>query len=230
MQESDWCLSHGVGSIGWRHQRAFSQKGVTIDPFGNKHGEPDWAEWRRAAIAYLHDVPRDLPRDPQSIPPLDPRTLVAALRAAGVRWLLDGSVVLLALGVELAPGDLDVVPDLDHGNLERLASLLYRLDAFPEPSSGWEYSLTLDEVSRWRPLPAVEGNLNHRFVTEHGILDVVPRLTGTYQQLLRRARLVQLDGEEVMAADPQAILVRLRASTRPKDRERWGAATQLLDE
>lgn len=187
----------------------------------------DWQEWRRAAVACLGDQPRDLPRDPSSAPALVIDELVQKLDEAEVRWILDGSVVLVALGVDLLPGDLDVVPQLEAGNLERLASVLELLDAFPEPSPGWEYSLTLDEIRRWRPHPPVEANLNHRFVTAHGILDVVPRLTGTYDDLLERSWTASIGERDVTVADPAPIVERLRLSQRRKDRKRWEAASRL---
>lgn len=189
--------------------------------------EADWQKWRRAAVACLGDQPRDLPRDPSSAPALMADELVRELDEAEVRWILNGSMVLVVAGVEFLPGDLDVVPQLEAANLERLASLLERLDAFPEVSPGWEHSLTPDEVRRWRPHPPVEANLNHRFVTALGILDVVPRLSGTYDDLLEGSWTVRLGGRDVTVADPAPIIERLRLSQRRKDRERWEAASRL---
>jgi len=187
----------------------------------------DWQEWRREAVACLGDQLRDLPRDPSSGPALMADELVRELDDAGVRWILNGSMVLVAAGVEFLPGDLDVVPQLEPANLERLASVLDRLDAFPEVSPGWEYSLTPDEARRWRPHPSVEANLNHRFVTAYGILDVVPRLTGTYDDLLEGSWTVMLGGRDVTVAEPAPIVERLRLSQRRKDRDRWEAASHL---
>ncbi len=188
---------------------------------------PDWAGWRRAAVACLHDQPRDLPHAAFPPPPLDVGALVRELDAAGVHWVLDGSVVLVAAGVELSPGDLDVVPDLGEENLQRLAAVLEHLDAFPECVPGWEYSLTIDEIRRWRPNPAIEANLNHRFVTERGILDIVPRLTGTYRELLVGSWKTRIEGREVVVADVRPVLERLRRSKRDKDRRRWELARHL---
>lgn len=190
----------------------------------------DWAAWRSDAVAFLaHDV-RDLPRDPLAPPDLDAGRLVRALRDAGVRWVLDGSAALVAAGVEVVdPGDLDVVPDLASDNLERLASLLARLDAFPEPAPDWEHGFTVEEVRRWRPSPAVAANLDHRFVTAHGILDIVPALTGSYDELRRSAWTGRIDGAGVLVADLKPILARMLYSTRAKDRARWGAAARVLD-
>lgn len=187
----------------------------------------DWQEWRRAAVACLGDRPRDPPRDTSSAPVLVADELVRELDEAGVRWILNGSMVLVVSGVDFLPGDLDVVPMLEAANLERLASVLERLNAFPEVSPGWEHSLTVDEVRRWRPHPPVEANLDHRFVTGYGILDVVPRLTSTYDELLEGSWTARIGDRDVTVADPAPIVERLRLSQRPKDQERWEAAARL---
>lgn len=191
--------------------------------------QPDWALWRRSAVACLSDEPRDLPRDPISVPELDVSPLVMALERGGVRWILTGSTVLMTAGVNLVPGDLDVVPDLAPDNLTRLADVLEGLQAFPQPLEDWEHGLTVVEVRRWRPSPAV-ANLDHRFVTAFGILDVVPNLTGRYDGLLVDARRGTLCGVDVLAADLVPVLRRLRASSRPKDMDRWALAGHLLSD
>jgi hypothetical protein len=190
---------------------------------------PDWAAWKRHAIACLHERPRPLPRDPITPPPLQPVGLIRALAAADVRWILNGSAALHAAGVdEVIPGDLDIVPDVSIGNLRRLGHVLERLDAVPHAVPKWEFGLTIEDVKRWRPRPACEANLNHRFVTEHGILDVVPRLTGTFEELQIRAWPGHLMGAAVLVADLEPILTRLRHSSRHKDQQRWRAAVAML--
>lgn len=191
--------------------------------------QPDWAAWRSAAVECLADEPRELPLDPSRPPPLAIAPLVQTLRRAEVHWVLGGSVALVAAGAAFVPGDLDVVPDLDSDNLGRLAAAISTLDGFPEPSPEWEHGLSVDEVRRWRQHPASEANLNHNFVTPYGMLDVVPRLTGTYEELMEEARPTRIEGEEVMAADIAPILDRVRISRRKKDRERWAMVAHLTD-
>ena len=78
------------------------------------------------------------------------------------------------------------------------------------------------------PLPAVEAYQDGRFLTDYGVLDVVPRLTGTHQELARTATTVRLHGIEVLAADLVPILRRLEGSGRGKDRQRFALAAHLL--
>lgn len=191
--------------------------------------EPDWAAWRMEAVACLATDPRQLPLDPSRRPAPTIAPLLRALREADVRWVLNGSAVLVAAGADIVPGDLDVVPDLEPSNLKRLADVITRLDGFPESVPEWEYGLSVEEVRRWRPHPAIEANLNHNFVTRHGMLDVVPRLTGTYEELIDTARPALLEGEEVMAAAIAPILDRLRLSRRRRDRERWELVARLQE-
>jgi hypothetical protein len=40
-----------------------------------------------------------------------------------------------------------------------------------------------EECRRWRPSPAVEGNLDHQFVTRLGVDDIVPSVAGSYDDL-----------------------------------------------
>ncbi len=174
----------------------------------------------------LGTEPRDLPRDPLATPALAASPLVRALHRRDVRWILNGSAVLLTAGVEVVPGDLDVVPELSADNFGRLTDVLADLDAFPQPVPDWEHGLSVEEVSRWRPHPAV-ANLNSRFLTDYGVLDIVPDLTGSYDQLLRTARTAELDGMELLTADLAPILRRLETSSRPKDQRRWALARHL---
>ncbi len=118
-------------------------------------------------------------------------------------------------------------PELTPANLQRLATALESLEAFPEPVPGWAHGLTVDEVRRWRP-SAELANLDHRFVTSHGILDVVPELTGGYERRVETATDTTLAGGPVRAVPLADVLARVRAASRPKDRERWALAADRL--
>jgi hypothetical protein len=180
----------------------------------------DWSAWQANALSYLENEPKTLPRDPGIRPQLDVLQLIRALHQAGVQWILTGSAVFSVLGVRIVPGDLDVVPELSPDNLERLAQVLDVLQAVPLYEPQWQFSLSIEEVQRWRSHPAVEGNLDHAFITDHGVLDIVPRMAGTFDALNVGARWVQFLGEEILVSDPQPIAERMRASKRAKDQER----------
>ena len=60
---------------------------------------------------------------------LDPEPLLRALQDAGVQHIIIGGFAVNAHGVIRPSKDLDIVPDPDPDNLERLARLLAELDA-----------------------------------------------------------------------------------------------------
>src|SRR5215208_6151389 len=60
---------------------------------------------------------------------LNPEPLLRALHEAGVRHIIIGGFALNAHGVIRPSRDLDIVPDPDPANLERLAALLADLGA-----------------------------------------------------------------------------------------------------
>lgn len=158
--------------------------------------------------------------DPLQRPRLRLGALVRALAAHQVRWVLTGSTVLVAYGAELVPNDLDVTPALDEANLARLAGLLARLGAVPAYEPSWKRGPSLEACRAWRPEPATEQHLDHLFVTRLGMVDVPPRLCGTYDELIQEAATVEVAGVPVRVCDPDQVLVRLKGRTRTKDLQR----------
>lgn len=61
--------------------------------------------------------------------PLNPEPLLRALHEAGVQHIIIGGFAVNAHGVIRPSRDLDIVPDPDPANLERLAALLVSLEA-----------------------------------------------------------------------------------------------------
>ncbi|MFC7621470.1 hypothetical protein [Microlunatus sp. GCM10028923] len=158
--------------------------------------------------------------DPCDRPPLKIGELLRLLHRREIDWVLSGSTVLVLYGADLEPNDLDLVPATDPANLQRLAEVLVELEAAPGYEPGWSKSATLAECRAWTPEPATPGQLDHLFVTTLGQLDVVPELTGTYDELRAGATLMVLAGTPVWVCDPDAVLGRLPERPRPKDRAR----------
>jgi hypothetical protein len=167
--------------------------------------------------------------DPQARPPAQIPLLVQQLHRYRVRWVMSGSTVAALYGAALIPNDLDVVPALDEQNLVRLASLLDALDAvpayFPPPREG----LTLEQCRTWRPDPPTAEQLDHLFVTSLGMLDIPPRVTGSYEELMASARPVTLAGIQVWICDPGQMLDRLPAKARAKDTARAATYAALRE-
>jgi hypothetical protein len=135
-------------------------------------------------------------------------------------------------GVEIDPGDLDIVPALDHANLGRLASLLQEIEAWPteafgrwEAQSDGEWTWVPEEATEarraarasWRADPADPETFDHLFTSCRGDFDVVPNVAGMFDDLRPRARLIAHAGGTVHVAHVNDLLARLTVPRRDKD-------------
>lgn len=162
--------------------------------------------------------------------------LIATLTIYDVRYVLVGSVAATLYGVETVPGDLDITPALDRGNLLQLAGVLEYLEAKPSGAVGhWKVQpngehkwisdgLTPEEVAAfreaWRLEPDNLGTLDQLFTTRHGNLDVVPEIAGLYDCLRARATPLQVFEREVFVANVDDLLATVTVPRREKDLER----------
>jgi hypothetical protein len=150
--------------------------------------------------------------------------VVALLGEHDVQWILTGSFVLAACGAAIVPNDVDVTPALDPDNLRRLARSLEAIAAVPAylPRSG----PTLADCLAWTPTPT-EANLDHLFVTSVGMVDVVPRLCGRYDELIATAVIVEVRGVRLVLCEPSRVLAIHDDRTRAKDLARAEAFAAL---
>jgi len=72
------------------------------------------------------------------VPELDIRGILAELIREGIDFLVIGGVAVGFLGYVRATKDVDIVPDPDPANLERLTRLLRGLDAEVEGAGDFE--------------------------------------------------------------------------------------------
>jgi len=111
--------------------------------------------------------------------------LVHTLLSAGVNFVVIGSVAAKLWGVDLDPGDLDVVPDVEAANLTRLVSALKALEAsIAETNQVGSWTKSEDEEWHWTSRAATDSerqkllacaldahdvsSLDHQFFTKHG--------------------------------------------------------------
>lgn len=168
--------------------------------------------------------------DPAARPPPQMDALIAALARHQVRWVMWGSQVLALHGAALEPNDLDIVPDLEAGNLERLASCLDWLGAVMAHTRGADLPEgSLEACRTWRPSPPTPENLDWLFVTGLGMLDVVIRNAAPCAELAAGASRELAGGVEYLACDPRLVLrdLEVRGYRRRKDRERRDAYDAL---
>jgi hypothetical protein len=157
---------------------------------------------------------------------LDPGALLDLLARHGIVHILGGSVAAMAYGVDLVPGDLDIVPELEAANLHRLGRLLRDLGAKPKYLPGWAAGPDREGCERWQPEPFDVAALDHRFVTRHGELDIVPIKAGRYDELRPRAVAMGAFGREVHVAHVDHLLAQLDRWNRECDRARRSALIQ----
>jgi hypothetical protein len=156
--------------------------------------------------------------------------LLEVLDRHGVAYVVAGSVAAMAHGArDVSPGDLDIVPSTDPGNLRHLAAALEELDAVPALDTGsWvtddagEHRWVEDGVERPAgPLdPDDPDTFDHSFVTPLGRLDVVPRIAGAHSELRMRAGRLPFGRREAWVAHPVDLLAGMTSARRLKDAPR----------
>jgi hypothetical protein len=154
-----------------------------------------------------------------------------------VRYIVTGSAAAMLHGVELTPGDLDVTPALDRDNLARLAEVLTAINARPDPSvpfGRWQvepdgerrwvpHEPTPEERAAraaWQPDAAEPASFDHLLRTDHGALDIVPDVAGTYAELEQRAVRLEAFGRDVWVESVPDLLATLTVPRRTKDVDR----------
>lgn len=161
--------------------------------------------------------------DPNDRPAQQLDAMVGALAEHNVKWVMVGSQVLALHGADLAPNDLDVLPELSAPNLDRLATCLESLGAVSAYLDGWGGERgTLEACRAWRPRPATAKNLDWLMVTPLGLLDIVIEFAAEpYEVALRHASTMEIGGHPTRVCHPCRVLKALQGRSRRKDRERY---------
>ena len=155
----------------------------------------------------------------------DPVALLGALNRHGVRFVVIGGIAALSQGSPLPTEDVDVTPEQNDENLDRLASALGDLDPRLRTGAGDVVPLPQDS----RLLAQAE---TWTLTTRYGDLDLVfsPPGTGGYDDLRRDAFEVDLgQNVHVRVASLADVIRSKEASNRPKDRAQLPALRQTLE-
>ncbi len=169
--------------------------------------------------------------------PPDLPALLATLRDSSVKFIVVGSAAAKLHGVELQPSDLDIVPDLEPANRERLVVALNTLEAsVGETNRIGEWQIGEGGEWYWSSRDATDAekqsllsgdidanelaSLDHQFHTKHGNLDIVPMVAGEYTVLAARANTLAFVGVNVQVAHLDDLLSTLTVPRRTKDAER----------
>jgi hypothetical protein len=129
----------------------------------------------------------------------DVRALLAALAAAEVDHVVIGGIALALHGHIRTTEDLDIVPDPDPANLDRLCRALEAEGAM----------LLLNRSRRFGDREAwmLRRGRNISLTTRFGDLDVVRNLAGVpaYESLLEDAERYDIDGIAIVVASPTKL-------------------------
>jgi hypothetical protein len=147
-------------------------------------------------------------------PEFRPELLLEALARHGVRHVLIGGFAGVIHGSPYVTTDIDVVPDTDPRNLDRLSTALDDLDArvwTPDEPDGVAFDhdgRSLGAVRIWN------------LVTDHGRLDITFEPSGTagYDDVARDAVHLVIMGAEVDVASLADVIRSKEAADREKDR------------
>jgi len=140
--------------------------------------------------------------------------MLEALESEAARYVVIGGTAAAIRGAPHVTFDLDITPDRDVANLDRVAAALLRLNAsvYGLPAEATEAfrleGKTLANGSAWK------------FITDHGELDVALDPDGTqgYPDLVRGASRVEVAGLSVLVASLGDVIRSKEAANRPRDR------------
>jgi len=159
----------------------------------------------------------------------DPVRMLAALREADVRFVLVGGMAAILHGDVGVTIDLDVVPEREPENLDRLAGALRTLGARIR-SEGAREGLTFDCSGRFLRNLGPDSILN--LTTQAGDLDLTFRPSGTegYADLRRDAIEIEAaEGVRILVASLADVIRSKEAAGREKDRIVLPRLRRLLD-
>jgi predicted nucleotidyltransferase len=141
------------------------------------------------------------------------RDLLERLVAANIRFVLIGGLAVNAWGHVRGTQDVDLVPDPDPENLDRLTRLLESLDGRVETPEG---RLGASAIRTF--LAAGDRTLVSTAIGHVDVLQGLPQVP-SFSSLEQGAVTVDLGGIEVHVCSLDALLEMKRASDRPRDRD-----------
>lgn len=163
------------------------------------------------------------PRVPE---PLQPQELFNVLARHRVDYVLIGGLAATLYGSSALTNDADICPDASPENLGRLAAALRDLDARLRSDADRDGVAFSPDADFLRHMYVV--NLTTRF----GDFDIAFHPAGTqgYDDLVRRATEMTIDGTVVPVAALADIIRSKEAANRPKDRATLPILYALQDE
>jgi hypothetical protein len=127
-----------------------------------------------------------------------------------VDYVLVGGAAAVLGGAFLATEDLDIVPDLEPGNVDRLLAAFEELQARYFDPAGREIRPDRERLESLRL---------HLLVTRFGRLDVMREVGDAwgYADLVSRSRIREVSGRSILCLDLEGLIAAKEKSARPKD-------------
>lgn len=144
--------------------------------------------------------------------PLQLRVLLEQLVGAEIRFILVGGLAVNAWGYLRGTRDIDLVPDPDQENLDRLATLLEGLEGGVVVGD----QVTTSSAIRTF-LHAGDKTLVRTRLGEVDVLQGLPQIP-RYAELLRSAEVAEVEGTRVAVCSLEHLRAMKRAADRPMDR------------
>jgi len=161
------------------------------------------------------------------LPPdhFEPDALMEALIEGGVRFILIGGLAVGVHGVVRATRDIDIVPEREPDNLERLAAVLRALDA---RQIGVDAELLPNQPTDPERLAA---GGSFQLATVHGQLDVMQEsgVIPSYPALAADAVEIDWRGHTLLVCSLERLREMKRAARRPLDLQDLAALEQAHD-
>ena len=154
----------------------------------------------------------------------DFETLLAALNASGVEYVIIGGFAATAHGSAHVTVDLDIVYRRTPENIERLATALRPLSPYLRGAPpGLPFPFEPETITR---------GLNFTLTTTAGDLDALGEATGggSYEALLPHSERREVFGGECLFVDLPTLIHLKRAAGRPKDFERIAELELIAEE
>ena len=166
----------------------------------------------------------------------DVEALLEVLGEHEVDYVVTGSAAVMLHGVSLEPGDLDITPALHHDNLDRLGRVLEVIHARQyedAPFGHWEtdegeHRWVIEEAApenvaaraSWTPNPHDPATFDYLLDSDFGSIDIVPAISGTYEELASRAAKMERRRRLVLVEAVSDLLATLTVPRREKDADR----------
>lgn len=153
--------------------------------------------------------------------------MLAALEEHGVKYVVIGGIAAVLRGAPFVTGDLDVSPQRDPENLDRLAAALSDLGATPRIADAPpDVEIPLDGAM-------IAGFASLSLDTPFGQLDLVLLPDGTrgFEDLERSATPIEIETGLVVSVASLADVVRSKqAAGRPKDQAQLPMLRETLEQ